>query len=104
PLTAQTTGMIDAEVLAAVKPGAHFINIGRGESVDQPALIDALPSGSLGFASLDVFDEEPLPTDSPLWDMENVLISAHMSGDVRGWKHALAQQFTDNAHRWLRGD
>lgn len=104
PLTPQTTNMINAEVLAAVKPGAHFLNIGRGESVDQPALIEALRSGPLGFASLDVFDEEPLPAESPLWDMENVLISAHMSGDVIGWKRSLAEQFIDNAHRWLRGD
>ena len=104
PLTAQTTEMVNAEVLAAVKPGAHFLNIGRGASVDQPALIEALQSGPLGFASLDVFEEEPLPAESPLWDMENVLISAHMSGDVVGWKHSLAEQFTVNAHRWLRGD
>lgn len=104
PLTPQTTGLINAEVLAEVKEGAHFINIGRGPSVDEPALIEALRSGPLGFASLDVFAEEPLPTDSPLWELENVLVSAHMSGDVIGWKEALADQFIDNAKRWLRGD
>lgn len=71
--------------------------------MDEPALIDALQDGPLGFASLDVFAEEPLPQGSPLWEMDNVLISAHMSGDVLGWKEALAEQFTDNAHRWLRG-
>lgn len=104
PLTPATTELINAEVLSAVKTGAHFVNIGRGASVDEPALIDALQDGPLGFASLDVFAEEPLPQDSALWDMDNVLISAHMSGDVRGWKEALAEQFTDNAGRWLRGD
>lgn len=103
PLTPQTTELINAEVLAAAKAGSHFINIGRGASVDEPALIDALQDGPLGFASLDVFAEEPLPQGSPLWEMDNVLISAHMSGDVLGWKEALAEQFTDNAHRWLRG-
>lgn len=104
PLTPQTTGLINTEVLAAVRTGAHLVNIGRGASVDEPALIEALQSGPLGFASLDVFAEEPLPESSPLWEMDNVLISAHMSGDVIGWKQALAQQFTDNARRWLRGE
>lgn len=103
PLTDETTEMINDEVLAAVRPGAHFLNIGRGESVDEPALIRALQQGPLGFASLDVFAVEPLPADSALWELENVLISAHMSGDVLGWKEALAEQFVDNAGRWLDG-
>ena len=101
PLTPQTRGLINAEALAAMKPGAHLVNIGRGESVDEPSLIEALRHGPLGFASLDVFEEEPLPQDSPLWDMDNVLISAHMSGDVLGWRDALAGQFIENALRWL---
>lgn len=101
PLTPQTTGLMSQEVLAAMKSDAHFINIGRGASVDEPALIDALKAGSLGFASLDVFDHEPLPEASPLWELENVLVSAHMSGDVVGWKETLATQFLDNAQRWL---
>ncbi|WP_136088667.1 D-2-hydroxyacid dehydrogenase [Auritidibacter ignavus] len=101
PLTPATTGLIDAEVLAAVKPGAHVINIGRGPSVDEPALITALREGPLGFASLDVFTEEPLPQTSELWELDNVMISSHMSGDVTGWREALAEQFLDNAERWL---
>ncbi|RMX23147.1 D-2-hydroxyacid dehydrogenase [Auritidibacter ignavus] len=101
PLTPATTGLIDAEVLAAVKPGAHVINIGRGPSVDEPALITALRDGPLGFASLDVFTEEPLPQTSELWELDNVMISSHMSGDVTGWREALAEQFLDNAERWL---
>lgn len=104
PLTPQTTEMINAEVLSAVKPGAHFVNIGRGASVDENALTKALQQEDLGFASLDVFAEEPLPAESPLWEMENVLISAHMSGDVVGWKEALAEQFIGNARRWLHGE
>lgn len=103
PLTAQTTGLIGAESLAAVRPGAHLINIGRGESVDEPALIQALKAGTLARATLDVFAQEPLPPDSPLWTMDSVTISAHMSGDVLGWRTALAEQFVDNAQRWLDG-
>ena len=103
PLTPQTQGLISTEVLTAMKPEAHLINIGRGESVDEQALARALEDEEIGFASLDVFEAEPLPEDSPLWDMENVLVSAHMSGDVVGWREALAEQFVGNALRWLEG-
>ncbi|MCH8564284.1 D-2-hydroxyacid dehydrogenase [Nesterenkonia sp. LB17] len=103
PLTAQTTGLIGAQSLAAMRSGAHLINIGRGESVDEPALVEALEAGRLARATLDVFAQEPLPVDSPLWTMESVTISAHMSGDVVGWRKALAEQFVDNAQRWLDG-
>ncbi|MDZ5077646.1 D-2-hydroxyacid dehydrogenase [Nesterenkonia sp. HG001] len=104
PLTPQTTGLLDAQALAAVKDGAHLINIGRGETVDEVALVEALDHGPLGFATLDVFDQEPLPQGSPLWEREDVLITAHMSGDVIGWRDALAEQFLDNARRWLAGE
>ncbi|GAA1455370.1 D-2-hydroxyacid dehydrogenase [Nesterenkonia lacusekhoensis] len=104
PLTPQTAGLISAEILAAMNPEAHLVNIGRGESVDEPALIEALQTGGIGFASLDVFAEEPLPQDSALWDLDNVLISPHMSGDVVGWSAALAEQFVENAERWLAGE
>ncbi|GAB3186648.1 D-2-hydroxyacid dehydrogenase [Nesterenkonia suensis] len=104
PLTPQTTGLLGAEALTAVAEGAHLINIGRGETVDEAALVDALEEGPLGFATLDVFDQEPLPQDSPLWEREDVLISAHMSGDVIGWRDALAEQFLGNARRWLAGE
>ncbi|RJN32781.1 D-2-hydroxyacid dehydrogenase [Nesterenkonia natronophila] len=103
PLTAATVGLIGATTLAAVKPGAHLINIGRGASVDENALITALREGPLGFASLDVFEEEPLPQDSALWELENVMIASHMSGDVHGWRDSLAELFIDNAQRWLDG-
>lgn len=104
PLTPATTDLIGPVTLAAVKPGAHLINIGRGASVDEPALVEALRKGPLGFASLDVFAQEPLPADSPLWDLENVMIAAHMSGDVHGWRDTLAQVFLSNAERWLAGE
>ncbi|WP_238418709.1 D-2-hydroxyacid dehydrogenase [Gordonia sp. 'Campus'] len=100
PLTEQTSGMIDARVLAAMKPGAHLVNVGRGELVDESALTEALRSGHLGAASLDVFVTEPLPTHSELWDLPNVAISAHMSGDADGWREALADQVLDNLRRY----
>lgn len=104
PLTAGTTGMIDAAVLAAMKPAAHLVNVGRGELVDETALIDALHTGSIGAASLDVFENEPPSVDNPLWEMENVHISAHMSGDVVGWGDELAGQFLQNLQHYLAGE
>lgn len=103
PLTEQTRGMINAEVLAAMDPGAHLVNVARGQLVDEAALIEALMSGSIAAASLDVFEEEPLPESSPLWELPSVHISAHMSGDVIGWRETLGEQFKDNAQRWLDG-
>jgi phosphoglycerate dehydrogenase-like enzyme len=103
PLTDQTRGMVGGSVLAAMKPTAHLVNVGRGPLVDEPALIDALRSGAIAAASLDVFDQEPLPADHPFWSMPNVHVSAHMSGDVVGWRDTLADQFADNLARWGRG-
>lgn len=100
PLTAQTERMIDAGVLAAMKPTAHLINVGRGQLVDEPALIEALRGGQIAAASLDVFETEPLPADNPLWDMDNVHVSAHMSGDVVGWRDELADLFLKNLQRY----
>jgi phosphoglycerate dehydrogenase-like enzyme len=104
PLTAQTRGLVDADVLAAMKPDAHLINIARGPMVDEPALLAALAEGRIGGATLDVFDTEPLPPDHPLWDAPNVTITAHMSGDVIGWRDTLAAQFAANVRRWLAGE
>ncbi|HLR83920.1 MAG TPA: D-2-hydroxyacid dehydrogenase, partial [Nocardioidaceae bacterium] len=103
PLTEQTRGLVDASVLAAMKPTAHLVNIGRGEIVDEEALLDALTSGGIAAASLDVFGTEPLPDDSPLWTAPGMVVSPHMSGDVVGWRDTLARQFVANAHRFLDG-
>ncbi|GAA1482685.1 D-2-hydroxyacid dehydrogenase [Gordonia sinesedis] len=100
PLTPQTDGMLSANVLAAMKPDAHLVNVGRGRLVDEAALVDALRDGPVGAASLDVFVDEPLPADSPLWSMEQVAISPHMSGDVVGWRDVLADQVLDNLRRY----
>jgi phosphoglycerate dehydrogenase-like enzyme len=104
PLTAATTGLFDAAVFRAMQGTAHFVNIGRGPSVVEEDLLEALRSGWLDGASLDVFVTEPLPEDSPLWDAPGLVISAHMSGDVVGWQDILARQFVDNAERWLSGE
>lgn len=103
PLTEQTRGMVNAEVLTAMQPTAHLVNVGRGPLVDEPALVEALRSGAIAAASLDVFTQEPLPAGHPFWAMPNVHVSAHMSGDVVGWRDALADQFAENLTRWLAG-
>ena len=103
PLTDRTRGIIGAEQLALMKPTAHLINVGRGSLVDEDCLIAALESGSIGGAALDVFQTEPLPADSPLWAMPNVMVSPHMSADFHGWLEALADQFFVNLGRWLSG-
>ena len=77
PLTPQTEGLINAARLAAIKKDAYLINVSRGPLVDEAALVEALRSGRIGGAALDVFENEPLPADSPLWDLENVLITPH---------------------------
>lgn len=104
PLTDRTQGLIGATQLASMRPTARLINVGRGGLVDEAALVDALRSGTIAGAALDVFAEEPLPADSPLWAMDNVIVSPHMSADFHGWLDALASQFMDNLDRWLDGE
>ena len=90
-------------VLERMKPTAHLINAGRGALVDEPALIAALQEGRIAAASLDVVSQEPLPQESPLWEMDNVHLSAHMSGDVVGWRDTLSDQFERNLRAWVQG-
>ena len=104
PLTAATQGMFDAEAFAAMRPGARFVNVGRGAIVDEGALLDALRSGHVGAAALDVFATEPLPDDHPFWAMEQVVVSPHQSGDEVGWRGALTRQLADELGRWQRGE
>lgn len=103
PLTGATRHLFDARTLGAMRPGARFVNVGRGELVVTDDLIGVLRSGHLGGAALDVFDTEPLPADSPLWTMENVVLTPHMSGDIVGWRNALVEVFADNFARWVDG-
>lgn len=104
PLTEQTRGLMGAAELAACRPGARLINIARGPVVDEPALVEALRSGRLAGAALDVFASEPLPPEHPFWEMEHVLVSPHMAGDFVGWEAALGELFAENFARWQRGE
>ena len=101
PLTAQTRGMVDATVLAAMRPSAHLVNVGRGALVNQTALVNALRERRIAGATLDVFATEPLPADDELWRLDNVAISAHMCGDVIGWRDELAELFEANLRRFV---
>jgi len=101
PLTAETVNMVNAEVLSAVKPGAVLINMARGGIVDEAALLEALKSGTLGGAAFDVFAEEPLPEDSPLWDAPNLIISPHVAGMMPGYMDRAMDVFVENLRRYL---
>ncbi|MHA7276050.1 D-2-hydroxyacid dehydrogenase [Arthrobacter sp. Hz1] len=104
PLTAQTEGMVSADVLAAMAPSSFLINVGRGRLVDEPALGRVLADGGIAGAVLDTFAVEPLPTNSPLWGMDQVLISPHMASDADSWLEDLARQFETNFLLWHAGD
>jgi D-2-hydroxyacid dehydrogenase (NADP+) len=104
PLTGRTRGMIGRRELASIKSGAFLINVGRGATLDEAALIDVLRQGRLAGAGLDVFEAEPLPTDSPLWDMQNVLITAHYAGDSPHYHERAMVIFLDNLRRYIAGD
>jgi phosphoglycerate dehydrogenase-like enzyme len=104
PLTAQTRGIIGERELSMMRPGAHVVNVGRGELVDEPALVRALQSGHLGGAALDVFVIEPLPDDHPLWDLPNVIVTPHSAGATPLAGHRAAAIFADNLGRWTRGE
>lgn len=104
PLTDQTRGLVGVDVLAAMKGSAHLINVGRGQLVDETALVRALENGQIAAASLDVFESEPLPPDHRLWQLPNVVVSPHLSGDAVGWRETLSGQFIDNLRRYLNAD
>jgi phosphoglycerate dehydrogenase-like enzyme len=103
PLTSETRGLIGADALARLPRGARLINIARGEIVDEKALIGALKSGQLAGAYLDAFETEPLPPESPLWDMPNVLVTPHNSAAAAGNDQRVLEIFLDNLGRWHRG-
>jgi phosphoglycerate dehydrogenase-like enzyme len=100
PLTEDTRGLVGADVLAAMKPSAHLINVGRGELVQTEELLAALTSGSIAGAALDVTHPEPLPEGHPLWSMENVILTPHMSGDTENYLDDLGQLFVANLRRY----
>lgn len=100
PLTAETRGLIGADMLARLPRGAGLLNIARGEIIDETALVAALREGRLGGAYLDVFEKEPLPVDSPLWELPNVVISPHNSAAAQGNDGRVYDMFIANLERW----
>lgn len=103
PLSAETRRMIGPAELDAIKPGAYLINIGRGGTVDEPALIRAILAGRVAGAALDVFAEEPLPADSPLWSLDQVILTAHYSGATPHYDERALAIFLDNLERFQAG-
>jgi phosphoglycerate dehydrogenase-like enzyme len=103
PLTATTRGLVDARALQALPRGAHLVNVARGEVVVQRDLIAVLQSGHLGGAFLDVFEHEPLPAESPLWGLPNVMVTPHAAGHSDGNAQRVNQMFLYNLQRWVAG-
>lgn len=104
PLTEATENFFDAAVFNNMRADGYFINVGRGGLVDEPALIDALESGHIAGAALDVFETEPLPVDSPLWEMESVIITPHTAAQTRDYYRDIAEIVRDNIERVTAGE
>ncbi|MCC7354099.1 MAG: D-2-hydroxyacid dehydrogenase [Anaerolineae bacterium] len=104
PLTTASRGLMGREALAAMKPSAYFINIARGAHVDQDALVEALQAGRIAGAGLDVVTPEPLPPDHPLWRMENVILSPHVSASTPEWPRRVYDVFAENLRRYVTGE
>ena len=100
PLTKETEGLIGADQIARLGPRAVVVNISRGQVIDQAALLEALQAGRIGGACLDVFAQEPLPPDSALWDLDNVIVSPHSASTVAGENAALVELFLENLGRF----
>ncbi|MDO3408568.1 D-2-hydroxyacid dehydrogenase [Saccharibacillus sp. CPCC 101409] len=103
PLTDETRRFFNKDSLAYVKKGALFINVGRGQSVDTDALIEALDSGRLSGAALDVFEQEPLPEDHPLWKRDDVVITPHVAGNTDHYDERAAEIFIANLEAFVKG-
>jgi D-2-hydroxyacid dehydrogenase (NADP+) len=104
PLSRTTQGMIGERELRAMKPTSYLINIGRGGTIQQPALIQALREGWISGAGLDVFDQEPLPATSPLWELDNVIMTAHYAGLTPAYDQRALAIFLDNLRRYRLGE
>ena len=104
PLTPTTRGLVDADALALLPPGAHLVNVARGGVVVEGDLLAALASGRLAGAFLDVFTAQPLPPDSPFWDLPNVIVSPHSAAASDGLADRVASIFCENLGRWRRGE
>lgn len=104
PLTVDTHQLVDTDMLETMKPNAVLINVSRGAIVDEAALISALAAERIGGAALDVFEEEPLPASSPLWGLENVIITPHVSGNTLRYHEKAAALFSENLRRYLHNE
>ncbi len=104
PLTDETRGLISRRTIARMREGSILVNVGRGGVIDEEALVEALASGRLAGAALDVFAEEPLPATSPLWELENVIVSPHTSALSWHENERIVELFADNLHRYLEGE
>ena len=104
PLTDETRGLIGREQFARMRNGAIFVNVGRGGVVDEAALVDALRSGKLRGAALDVFAEEPLPPESPLWELDNVILSPHTAALSVNENARVVDLFAENLRHYLAGE
>jgi phosphoglycerate dehydrogenase-like enzyme len=103
PLTGATHHLMDARRLARMRPGAFLYNVSRGAVVDEAALVAALREGRLAGAGLDVFEDEPLSATSPLWDVENVILTPHVAGVTPRYYERAASLFADNLELFLAG-
>lgn len=103
PHTPETEGLLGPDEVAAMKPGMMLVNIARGVIIDEPSMIAALKSGQIAFAALDVFNEEPLPTESELWDLPNVLVNAHSASNAPSENGKLTARFINNLRAYLDG-
>lgn len=104
PLTAETKGMIGKAEFEKMKPSAIIMNVGRGPVIDEPAMIEALRTKRIRGAAIDVFDVEPLPPDSPLWDLDNLFMTAHCADHVHGWVESAVVFFCEQFRRWTNGE
>ena len=104
PGTTATDGLFDAAILGAFKPGAVFVNVGRGTVVDEAALVQRLRDGTIAGAALDVFEQEPLPSDSPLWELDNVIVSPHDTARVPAEVGRQVDVFCENLRAYLDGE
>ena len=104
PLTPNTELLIDGPALASMKPSAYLINVARGRCVDEPALLQALQDGTIAGAAIDHFWDEPLPADSPFWDIDQVLITPHTGGETRMYEENVIDILLENLDRQWRGE
>ncbi len=103
PLTPQTRGFIGKNEIAAMRPNAYIVNVGRGEVIDQDALTEALRENRIAGAGLDVFEREPLEAESALWDLENVILTPHVSGGFKNYNGVCCELFAANLQRFRAG-